>query len=71
MKKGARPTSEEVILKAPTEHKLVNEQSVVILAAITNQLDQIGMPELAQKINLRLENKHQTDDELKPMREDR
>lgn len=44
-----------MILEAPSEHKLVDKQPMIVLTAIPNQLDQIGMPELPQKVYLRLQ----------------
>lgn len=47
-------TSKQVMFKASTKHELINKQSMVILTAITNQLDKIRMSELAKKIDLSL-----------------
>ena len=54
-KKGNERTSKQVIFEAPSEHKFVDKQPVIVLTAIPNQLHQIGMPELPQKVDLRLE----------------
>lgn len=46
-------TPEQVILKAPSKHELVNKQSVIVLATISNQFHEIGMAELTEKVDLR------------------
>lgn len=49
---GAGITSKEVILKAASQHELINKQSVIVLAAVTNKLDEVGMTELAEEVDL-------------------
>lgn len=41
-----------MIFKAPAEHELIHKQSVVILTAVPDQLDQIGVAELAEEVDL-------------------
>lgn len=52
MEKSAGITSKEVILKAASQHELINKQSVIVLAAVTNKLDEVGMTELAEEVDL-------------------
>lgn len=47
-------TSKEMILKASSEHELINKQPVIILATVSNQLGQIGISELPKEVNFRL-----------------
>ena len=46
-----------MILQTATKHKLVNQQSMIILAAVPYQFNQMGMTQLPQKYNFRLQNK--------------
>lgn len=47
-------TLEEVVLEAAVLHVLVDEQAVLVLAAVADQLHQVGMPQLPQEDHLRL-----------------
>lgn len=47
-------TFEEVVLQAAVLHVLVDEQAVLVLAAVAHQLHQVGMPQLPQEDHLRL-----------------
>lgn len=49
---GVGITSKEVILKAASQHELINKQSVIVLAAVTNKLDEVGMTELTKEVDL-------------------
>lgn len=44
-----------MVLEAPPEHELVNQEPLVILAAEADQLHQVRMPQLAEKVYLRLQ----------------
>jgi len=47
-------TFEEVVLQAAVLHVLVDEQPVLVLAAVAHQLHQVGVPQLPQEDHLRL-----------------
>ena len=47
-------TLEEVVLEAAFWHVLVDQQAVLLLAAVTHQLHQVRVPELPQENHLRL-----------------
>jgi hypothetical protein len=47
-------TLEEVVLQAAMLHVLVDEEPVLVLAAVSDQLHQVGMPQLPQEDHLRL-----------------
>lgn len=44
-----------MVLQAALGHVLVDEQPVVLLAAVTDELHQVRMPELPQEDHLRLQ----------------
>ena len=47
-------TLEEVVLEAAVLHVLVDEEAVLVLAAVADQLHQVGVPQLPQEDHLRL-----------------
>lgn len=47
-------TFEEVVLEAAMLHVLVDEQPVLVLAAVAHQLHQVGVPQLPHEDHLRL-----------------
>ena len=47
-------TFEEGVLQAAVLHVLVDEQPVLVLAAVAHQLHQVGVPQLPQEDHLRL-----------------
>ncbi|BAS84644.1 Os03g0408101 [Oryza sativa Japonica Group] len=44
----------EVVLEAALGHVLVDEQAVLVLAAVADELHQVGVPELPKEDHLRL-----------------
>lgn len=48
-------TFEEVVLEAAMLHVLVDEEAVLVLAAVADQLHQVGMPKLAKEDHLCLQ----------------
>lgn len=51
-------TPEKMILKTPSSHEFVNEQPLIIFDAVSDQLNEVRMMKLSEKINLSLfENK--------------
>ena len=48
-------TLEEVVLEAAVLHVLVDEEAVLVLAAVADQLHQVGVPQLPQEDHLRLQ----------------
>lgn len=41
-----------MVFKASSEHELIDKQSVIVLAAIADQFDEIGVAELAEEVDL-------------------
>lgn len=41
-----------MILKAASKHELINKQTVIILTAVTNKLNEVVMTELSQEVDL-------------------
>lgn len=52
-------TFEEVVLQAALLHVLVDEQPVLVLAAVAHQLHQVEVPQLSQEDHLRLRPRQQ------------
>lgn len=46
-------TLEEVVLEAPLGHVLVDQQAVLLLAAVADEPDEVGVAQLAQEDDLR------------------
>jgi hypothetical protein len=46
-------TLEEVVLEAPLRHVLVDQQAVLLLAAVADEPDEVGVAQLAQEDDLR------------------
>lgn len=44
-------TSKEMILKAASQHELINKQTMIILTAVTNKLNKVVMTELAKEVD--------------------
>lgn len=45
-----------MVLKAAAGHELVDKETLLVLAAVSDQFHQMRMPELSQKYDLRLLN---------------
>lgn len=41
-----------MILKAASKHELINKQTMIILTAVTNKLNEVVMTELSQEVDL-------------------
>ena len=56
MKKNEKEilTSEKMVLKTSTAHKLVNKQTLIIFVTVTYKLNKIWMVKLSEKGNLSL-----------------
>lgn len=44
-------TPKEMILKAASQHELINKQTMIILTAVTNKLNKVVMTELAEEVD--------------------
>ena len=44
-------TPKEMILKAASQHELINKQTMIILTAVTNKLNKVVMTELAKEVD--------------------
>lgn len=47
-------TSEKMVLKTSTAHKLINKQTLIIFVTVTYKLNKIWMVKLSEKGNLSL-----------------
>lgn len=53
-RRGGR-TSEEVVLQAPPGHELVDEQPMLVLQAVPEQLDEVGVVQLTKVVDFSLQ----------------